>query len=444
MSLDRVCARTIARLLGITLAAVALTISHAVALPITLVNPNNNHNFRDKRSVNDVGIAQGDVNQFGADISPPGSQGTSLANAAQGTFSLGQRSCIGLSVDLNFCGQSIPFNPALGGSWTLTFQNGTDTLAVTTPVLGAPPTAPPVPFPVNVTIAGTGGNPTFKWTVPAGFAPDAMRLVIFDKTRAPLPNGMRDVVHAEALAGTVREFTVPNQLSSGQALKLNNNYSLMLQVVETRGHVPLLGLNAPLGPIASRSSSFFDFTVLPAGAPPQVLLPTVGPSPPPGSGVGPTYQFDVRDIGTGQKIFIDPLVAVGYKYAIGVGNPNFASVTLPTAGDNIFALSYVFAGNPVLQELLANTQFFFPAGGVGAFDVTGIETAAMLDPNNVTAFITGLTFVGNGDFTGTMIPLVADVPVGPVPEPATLLLLGTTAAGIGLARWRHRKRKPQV
>jgi hypothetical protein len=33
------------------------------------------------------------------------------------------------------------------------------------------------------------------------------------------------------------------------------------------------------------------------------------------------------------------------------------------------------------------------------------------------------------------------IPPTPVPEPGTLLLLGTTAAGLGLARWRQRGRK---
>jgi hypothetical protein len=37
---------------------------------------------------------------------------------------------------------------------------------------------------------------------------------------------------------------------------------------------------------------------------------------------------------------------------------------------------------------------------------------------------------------------IADI--HPTPEPATLLLFGTTAAGLGLARWKQRRRKQET
>jgi hypothetical protein len=285
-----------------------------------------------------------------------------------------------------------------------------------------------------VTISGNGFTPTLSWTVPNGFGPDAVRINIFDKSGPNLPNGTKDVVHSATLSGSTTSFVVPTTLSSGQPLKEGNAYVLNIQLITASG--PIVG-NAG---IVKESSAFFDFTPLKTG-PPQVSLPTVGPAPDPKLGFGPAYQFQVLGVKSGQTIFIDPFVAVGYKYAIGAGNPNFSSVTLPAVGDNVFTLAYLQGQDHILQQILANTQFFFPQGGVSAFDVTGIETSAMLDPNNVTAFITGLTFISDGDFTGTMTPLITEVSdLAATPEPTTLLLVGTTFAGVGLARWRRRGR----
>jgi len=68
--------------------------------------------------------------------------------------------------------------------------------------------------------------------------------------------------------------------------------------------------------------------------------------------------------------------------------------------------------------------FIFDGDGAGRFRILGIEESTALDPNNSTAFITGLTFEGDGQFTGTMAPITTDVP-----EPATMVLLFTGLIG---------------
>ena len=153
--------------------------------------------------------------------------------------------------------------------------------------------------------------------------------------------------------------------------------------------------------------------------------------------VAGVYTFStavVADI----PIFIDPLVAVGYDYKIGSGNPLFKSVSLPVGiGDNRYLItvgdqSFEVGGN----EIFDFTTHGF-AAGVAAFTVTGIEAAALLDPADATAFVTRLTFVGSGNFTGSQTALTFDYVPG-IPEPGAALLMLAGLAGLA---WFVRRRK---
>lgn len=121
------------------------------------------------------------------------------------------------------------------------------------------------------------------------------------------------------------------------------------------------------------------------------------------------YAFDTAVIAD-VPLFIDPLLAVGYDYAIGAGDPDFATVMLSIGvGDGIYTLtvggqSFVVADG----DLFDFRQHGF-GQGVDAFEVTGIELAAGLDPANPGAFVTRLSFVGSGRFTGIQTPIVAAV-----------------------------------
>jgi hypothetical protein len=162
-----------------------------------------------------------------------------------------------------------------------------------------------------------------------------------------------------------------------------------------------------------------------------VYLPTLLP------GTSPVFSFNIGNIVANQTYSIDPDVAIGYDYRIGAGNPNFASVSLPTglAPDNQYNLllwdgtQWVAAGS-----ILGGTAHSFGGSGVDRFRITGIPLSANLDPNSPTAFVTDLTFTGAGSFTGTMTPLTA-----PVPEPGTWAML---VAGLGLIGTAIRRRKP--
>jgi hypothetical protein len=148
------------------------------------------------------------------------------------------------------------------------------------------------------------------------------------------------------------------------------------------------------------------------------------------------------NIDLNQRIFIDPLVAVGYDYVVNSG-PNFQTALFPTiAGDtdgyDVFgfnsstslydiSLGHVFAGN----------IFDFGIGGVSRFGLRDIDVTAGLDPTDTQAFVTGLTFVSGGAVSMTQNPISVDVSTNNVPEPSTMALLLAGIVGCGMLRRRQ-------
>ncbi len=141
----------------------------------------------------------------------------------------------------------------------------------------------------------------------------------------------------------------------------------------------------------------------------------------------------------GVPVFIDPLVAVGDDYAIGTGDPDFQTVRLPIGiGDDLYTItlpdgSIFTVGGGELFDFTAHGY----VAGLDHFSVGGIEPSAGLDPANTDAFVTGLTFVGDGFFTGTMTPRAVRLAVD---EPATIGLLALGLVGFGFAGRRRRNR----
>ena len=362
--------------------------------------------WRDVSTPNTVGFLTGDVLFFGALSVVPSGAGTSV-QATQGGVTLPLFFLGGGPGDIfpNQYGRNVFYNPALTGSWVLTGTRGAETATNTTPAPGA---VASVPFANNVTIGGAGTTPTISWTIPTGVAVDRVRIGVFDDQQPAAPR--KPIIFESApIAPSTTSFTIPAGL-----LTAGHRYVARVELQETYDHTLT-------GGIRSRSNAFFALMPLRVGAPSVVYLPIV-------DGSGFTFHLSVEP---GVTYFLDPQFAIGYQYTIGAGDPNFASVLLPSIGDGLFDL--VGCNGASLGSATAGVARPFGPGGVSCFKVLGIEESAGLDPKDPTAFITGLTFTADGQFTGTMEPIVT-------PEPGTLLLVGTSVVGLGLARWRKQKR----
>ena len=212
----------------------------------------------DDKGANDLGFTPGVQIGIGASSAVPnGSAGTTAVGttvdlSSGATFSMAVPFAGGTANPNEFRGNT-SLNANLTGPWTLTFTNGADAAVATT---GSLIGVTPAPFATNVTISGSGLNPTFSWTYPAGGI-DGVTLLIYDKSRAAA-GGSADLVFSRSLPGTTGSFTLPNALAGGLTLTPGDQYVVDLKGLVLRN--PIGGLTNPNTAAQTQSYSLFKLT----------------------------------------------------------------------------------------------------------------------------------------------------------------------------------------
>jgi hypothetical protein len=119
---------------------------------------------------------------------------------------------------------------------------------------------------------------------------------------------------------------------------------------------------------------------------------------------------------------------------------NVSTSTIPAgqSDDSVGSSAYFFAlldFNTLLSNFGGPCTFSGPflGGNCNSFD-SGSNTFLV----GLTPGLHSVEFVVNASGFAISAP-----PLNPTPEPASLLLIGTTMAGLGLARWRQRRRKQE-
>ncbi|WP_299872933.1 VPLPA-CTERM sorting domain-containing protein [uncultured Sulfitobacter sp.] len=382
--------------------------------------------YRNRSGPNSVGFRREDRLIFGAVNVVPNGKGEDNSTPVSATETTGvayqgdaevQLSFFPTTINPNQFAGGFEFNESVLGSWELEFTNGSDVLIVNTPEVGDAPAIDRVSNMRIVSGADTT-TPTFAWDPVNGV--DAYTISIYDQLSRNEAN-FPDRIFVSGTGGA-QTFTLPDGFITEDGL-----YTIEVQTRISRSDGTNPSGSSQAGSAVSINRTFFDFTLTDLPDEQELFIPEVDTS----TGV-PTFNFD-NPVLAEQIQYYDPLVAIGYDYQIGAQDPFFNSFILPEIGDDMFSL-HLWNGTEYAfeQDVLAGTEYFL-GDGTDRFRILGIETGAALDPLDPTAFVTGLSFAEDGRFTGTMSPIVANVPL-----PASLLLLGGALGGMAFCRRRRR------
>ncbi len=162
------------------------------------------------------------------------------------------------------------------------------------------------------------------------------------------------------------------------------------------------------------------------------LLPTVTSSPQSG------FEFTFETSTSGDFTFIDPDIAIGYDYEITSGS-TFTSVLLPeNIGDNLYDLwlfdqalgDFIDSG----INLTGGVAYTFGQEGLSLFRILGIETDALLDPNDPFSFVTGLKFSDPGATVNISQTAISQFIPSAVPVPPSFILFASGVIGLFIRR----------
>ena len=393
-----------------------------------------------QESANDGNLATGDILYFGAHKITPSASPPSYGFAFQcptgstctsGTHTFRDLALFspGWALAPDQWQASTTYDPLLTNPWGL-LVSSSPTLSprniVDTPAVGS---VARMPYVSSMTVQGAGLIPSISWALPSSpqVSIDNERVIVFNNTtqataKSVDPNYVYSYQHADpvfispALAsgsGLPTSYQIPSGV-----LQYGQSYSIAIGLANMRPGASFVP-GCFTCSMDSESNSFFDFTPidnlsLGIGNAAVALPTTVKPIATTSGLISDVlYNFDVGGVGPNEQTFIDPFAAIGYIYTAGAGDPYFKSVDAVTnVGDGLYTLfvwdgmSWVMA-DPSLGagDVFDFTQHGY-AAGVSKFKIAGIDPSAGLSPTDITAFVTGLTFMGDGSFTG---PCVAPI-----------------------------------